>query len=159
MSNSASFVRDCIAQIFGDHVLIPADLPQAPVLAQYVSAITPGNAPLLAGHGVPTLGEELAHILSTIELYLDAVAPGKITSHKWLSLIMEGAAYEAYEALRREAEAAVHDIQPERELNFDWLKRPVKVRDVLWHVADHSAHHRGRLSLLMRMSGIEPPKV
>jgi|GEM_PF-6080888 len=157
MNSNDAFAREIIAQIFGDHTLIPSDMPQAPVLAQYVAAVTPGFAPLLAGHGVPTLGEELAHLLSTIELYLEAVAPGQVTPRKWHAAILEGTVYGYFEQLRHEADQAVNHIQLEREINFEWLNRPAKAIKILWHLADHTAHHRGRLAVMMRMCGIEPP--
>jgi len=150
-----------IRQVFGEQVLVPRDIPghNVPVLARYVAAITPGLAPLKGELGLPTLGEELAHLLSTIESYLDDVAPGYVTKRKWLELILAGKSYEEFEQLRREAENAGRNLQPARMLNEPWLARPVSVVQVLWHLADHTAHHRGRLAVNMRMCGVDPPKL
>ncbi len=152
-----SLCREIIKAAFGERILLPVeDMKGAPVLAQMVAKITPKVAGLRADHGLPTLGEELAHLLDTLEQYLRDVAPGAIGHRPWAELILNGGAYAAYEQLRREAEKAVSEIQPDRELNYRFLGRPVKAIDVLWHVSDHTAHHRGRLAMLMRMCGVEP---
>jgi uncharacterized damage-inducible protein DinB len=155
---SYPLVSALVAHVFGDDLLLPKEHAQAPLLARMVAKITPQVASLRADHTVPTLGEELAHLLGSLESYLRDCAPGDIGARGWASLIVEGGVYEAYEDLRREAERAIPHIQPERELYYRWSPRPVKVRDVLWHVAGHTAHHRGRLAVLMRLCGVEVPK-
>lgn len=150
--------RQLINAIFGDYVLIPADVrKEAPLLAQYIVLVTPAVAPKRAAEGVPTVGEELVHLLSTIESYLEDCCPGCMTKREWGRLIIDGKAYEGFETLRREAEAVVHRMQLDRELRYPWIGKRVTVRDVLWHLADHTAHHRGRLALLLRLCGVEPP--
>jgi uncharacterized damage-inducible protein DinB len=151
-------LADLIANAFGERMLLPRELEGVPLLARYVAAVTPAVAPLRADHTVPSLGEELAHLLGSLESYLRDCAPGTVGARPWAQLILDGGAYEAFEQLRREAEIAVREIQPERELYYKWAPRPVKVREVLWHVAQHTAHHRGRLAVLMRLCGVEPPK-
>ena len=150
--------RELIAQVFGEKVLLPLKSADAPLLAQYVAAITPGVAPLRAQHNVPTLGEELAHLLEAIQNYLNDAAPGEITPRDWKALRFAGDAYHEFEILRREAEQVAASAQFERKINFDWYPRPVRVYDLMLHLADHSAHHRGRLAVLMRLCGIEPPQ-
>jgi len=157
LTDMQAMCREVIRHAFGERILMPRELDKGiPVLAQMVAKITPKVAGLRADHGLPTLGEELAHLLGTLEQYLRDVAPGSIGHRPWAQLIIEGGAYEAFEKLRREAEASVTEIQPDRELNYHWLSRRPKVLDLLWHVSDHTAHHRGRLAILMRMCGVEP---
>lgn len=157
LANSQHLCSELIRDAFGEKLLVPEKLNKGPTLARFVAAITPQVASLRADHGQPTLGEELAHMLGSLEQYLRDAAPSAIGARPWGRLVAEGGAYEAFEQLRREAESAIPSIQPERELNYHWIGRPVRVVDVLWHVAGHTAHHRGRLAVLMRLCGITPP--
>lgn len=148
-----------MAAIFGEMTLLPRGSAQAPVLAQYVAAISSRNAGLRAGHGVPTLVEELAHLLSTIESYFEDIAPGAVTRRDWVALILNDAAYAEFEVLRREVDRAVHAIQLDRRVHYPWLGRDPEVRSILWHLVEHTNHHRGRLAVLMRLCGEKPPSL
>jgi uncharacterized damage-inducible protein DinB len=158
LEDSQGECRELIRAAFGEKLLVPRNLDTAPVLARFVNAVTPHVAGLRPCAGVNSVGEELAHLLGSLEQYLRDLAPGSIGWRPWLELIQAGEAYPAYEKLRWEADQAAREIQPERELNYPWLGRPVKAIDILWHVAGHTAHHRGRLALLMRLGGVEPPQ-
>lgn len=157
LEDAHSLCRELIRDAFGEKLLVPRDLDTAPVMARFVAAVTPEVAALRPAPGADSIGEELAHLLGSLEHYLREVAPGAVGNRPWLDLIQSGGVYAAYEKLRWEADQAVRDIQPERVLNYPWIARPVKAVDILWHVAGHTAHHRGRLALLMRLCGVEPP--
>lgn len=158
LEDSQAQCRELIRDAFGEKLLVPRELDTGPVLARFVAAVTPQVAALRPAPGADTIGEELAHLLGSLEHYLREVAPGVIGSRPWLDLIQSGEVYAAYEKLRWEADQATREIQPERELNYHWIARPVRAIDILWHVAGHTAHHRGRLALMMRLCGVEPPQ-
>ncbi|MCA8940796.1 MAG: hypothetical protein KDB07_13340, partial [Planctomycetes bacterium] len=107
MSNQ---LRDIIALAFGEKQIQPSFVPQVPQLARLISQVTPANVMLRAVEGSPTLGEELRHLLSTLENYIEHCAPGAIEKHDWAKTIIEGKAYEAFEDLRRQVDRAINSM-------------------------------------------------
>lgn len=156
---SESHIRQLVRHAFAEDLLVPADLgPCQHYLRDLCCLVTPQRMTLRAIEGAPTLGEEVRHLLSSLESYLRDCAPSDIGQRDWATVVAQGRLKDAFDDLRIEAEKAIPNIQPERELNYPWLGRRVRVIDLLWHVASHTAHHRGRLSLLLRQCGIEPPQ-
>ena len=41
----------------------------------------------------------------------------------------------------------------------EWRKEHITKRDLVWHVVEHQARHRGQIFMLMRMQGLEVPRV
>lgn len=157
--NRSDEAKQLIRQIFGENTMRPPAAVKAPVMAEYCAKITPQLAPKRAIEGAPTIGEEFIHMMDTMESYLNDCCIDCLSPRNWSQLVVDGKAYEAFEELRFEAEKMIGEIQLERQLNYNWLGKPATVRNILWHLADHTAHHRGRLALLLRLIGEEPPEL
>jgi len=66
-----------------------------------------------------------------------------------------------YERVHREAVARVRAMKPEDfERNISFMGRDMRAADILWSVLLHHAiHHRGQLSLMVRLAGGEAPGI
>lgn len=107
----------------------------------------------------PEANRLFSHLLQAHAIWLNRIEGKFPQVDPWEPLLPN-----AWEALDRENyERSLHllsSLDPDRLIEYTNTQGQAyrtKVSDIFLHVANHGAHHRGQIMLLIRQSGVAPP--
>jgi uncharacterized damage-inducible protein DinB len=114
-----------------------------------------------------TVAQQVAHVAQTFDWFVDgAVRPEgfdlnfEALASALVSVKSLGSARQMYEAANTRAIAFIRGLSPE-ELARPLPAGPVMggqpLSDIVWALVEHTAHHRGALTVYSRMLGKVPP--
>ncbi len=116
--------------------------------------------------GMMTVSEQVAHVAQTVDWFIDGATPGKGFDLDFEKHARATAAVTSLAEARRMLEAAfVKAVAFLRSRTPEELAQPLPpspimggkpVSDVVWGIVEHTAHHRGALTVYSRALGKVP---
>ncbi len=116
--------------------------------------------------GMMTVAQQVAHAAQTIDWFVEGATPGKGFNLEFEKHAQEVAAVSSLAAARRMLEAAYENaIRFVRSRTPEQLAEPLPpgpimggqpASDVVWGIVEHTAHHRGALTVYSRALGKVP---
>jgi uncharacterized damage-inducible protein DinB len=151
-----------LADIFTNYARVRRELIEA------IEGLTPQQLSWTTPDYPNSIGHLVAHIAEAEYWWIEVVAEGRAEQAKaetdrfeqivdraqlieWLRYYGD----ETVDYLRREELGDWTDVT----YTVEWRKEEITKRDLVWHVVEHQARHRGQIFMLMRMQGLEVPRV
>lgn len=100
----------------------------------------------------------MSHIILAVEVWCDRIE-GKQGSSPWQDIELEELSPRSQKAYER-AINLLDALGPARTINYSNSKGTSfqnSVGDILFHVVNHSTHHRAQIASMLRMQDVTPP--
>ncbi|MCK5238994.1 MAG: DinB family protein [Candidatus Thorarchaeota archaeon] len=134
-------------------------------LDEFLPFITQLNDDLIHKKPIPegrALGEIVSHIFRSIEYYLLGVTegvwePAPYAFDEFTTADMLESQYKEV-FTRAKVRLALISLSDLSRM-IDTLDRRATVAEIILEMLEHSIHHRGKLTVYLRLLGVEPPKI